>query len=94
MLTMFYAALLVMRYARSACESATTPMEAAIICALMTAPVPICTILISRAIADFSYVACLIHPNLEVLDEALTQTLETRELKIALRERCAKNAAF
>eukprot|EP01043_Picozoa_sp_COSAG02_P007031 COSAG02_NODE_206_length_29144_cov_12.855121_31_plen_551_part_00 len=87
MLTMFYAALLVMRYMRSAWISVASPAEAVAQCALMTAPVPICAILLSRAIADFSYVACLVHPNSDLLDEALTQTLETREMKTELRQR-------
>lgn len=87
MLTMFYTALLAMRYTRSAWVSAASPVEAVAQCALMTAPVPICAFLLSRTIADFSYVACLVHPNPDLLDEALTQTLETREMKTELRQR-------
>lgn len=33
------------------------------------------------AFADFSYVATLLHPNAELLDEALIETIETAELK-------------
>ena len=87
MLTMFYAGLLVMRYTRSAWDSSASPAEACVKCALMVAPVPVCAIWLSRTIADFSYVACLVHPNSDLLDDALTQTLETRELKTELRGR-------
>lgn len=87
MLSMFYTALLVMRYTRSAWISAASSAEAVVWCALITAPVPVCAILLSRAVADFSYVACLIHPKSDLLDEALTQTLETREMKTELRQR-------
>ena len=87
MLTMFYAALLAMRYARAAVDETATPSTAAVLILGMALPLPLCATLLAKTVADFSYVACLVHPNSELLDEALTQTLETQELKVALREK-------